>query len=55
MQQASRVADFTAFFNVKTAENGSRQGYLVEWDKTNIIFQNPRQQATQDYINGRFG
>ena len=55
MQQASRVADITAFFNVRTAENGSRQGYLVECDRTNVIFQNPRQQATQDYVKGHFG
>ncbi|MGL5807773.1 MAG: phosphate ABC transporter ATP-binding protein PstB, partial [Xenococcaceae cyanobacterium] len=41
MQQASRVADWTAFFNVNTAEKGNRQGYLVEHDRTEVIFQNP--------------
>ena len=55
MQQASRVADYTAFFNVKTTENGNRQGYLVECDRTENIFQNPQEQATMEYISGRFG
>ncbi len=55
MQQASRVADYTAFFNVKPTEKGSRQGYLVEYDRTEAIFQNPREEATQEYISGRFG
>ncbi len=56
MQQASRVADLTAFFNVQvTGEGGNRQGYLVECDRTEIIFQNPSQKATQEYVSGRFG
>jgi phosphate transport system ATP-binding protein len=55
MQQASRVADITAFFNVKTNEDGSRQGYLGECDRTEVIFQNPKEQATQEYVSGRFG
>ncbi len=55
MQQASRVADYTAFFNVKTTDNGNRQGYLVECDRTENIFQNPQEQATMEYISGRFG
>jgi phosphate transport system ATP-binding protein len=55
MQQASRVADRTAFFNVKATESGQRQGYLVECDRTEVIFQNPQQQATYDYVTGRFG
>lgn len=55
MQQASRVADYTAFFNVKPTEKGARQGYLVEYDRTEVIFQNPREEATQEYISGRFG
>ena len=55
MQQASRVADITAFFNVKVTDNGNRQGYLVESDRTEIIFQNPCEQATKEYISGRFG
>jgi phosphate transport system ATP-binding protein len=55
MQQASRVADYTAFFNVNTAEKGNRQGYLVECDRTEKIFQNPQEEATMEYISGRFG
>jgi phosphate transport system ATP-binding protein len=55
MQQASRVSDMTAFFNVEPTEKGSRMGYLVEYDKTEVIFQTPQQQATQEYVSGRFG
>lgn len=55
MQQASRVADYTAFFNAEATEGGSRFGYLVEFDRTERIFNAPRQQATQDYVSGRFG
>jgi beta-phosphoglucomutase-like phosphatase (HAD superfamily) len=55
MQQASRVADMTAFFNVSTTDDGKRSGYLVEYDRTEAIFQNPQQQATHEYVSGRFG
>jgi phosphate transport system ATP-binding protein len=55
MQQASRVADWTAFFNVRATDKGNRQGYLVECDRTEIIFQNPKEEATMDYVSGRFG
>ncbi len=55
MQQASRVSDMTAFFNVEPTEKGGRMGYLVEFDKTEAIFQNPQKQATQEYVSGRFG
>ncbi|HEY9701368.1 MAG TPA: ATP-binding cassette domain-containing protein, partial [Allocoleopsis sp.] len=56
MQQASRVADMTAFFNVETdKEKGTRRGYLVEYDRTETIFQNPQQESTQAYVSGRFG
>lgn len=55
MQQASRVADYTAFFNVSTTDEGNRQGFLVECDRTEVIFQNPREQTTQEYVSGRFG
>jgi phosphate transport system ATP-binding protein len=55
MQQASRVSDMTAFFNVKTTDKGGRIGHLVEFDQTEAIFQNPKQEATQEYISGRFG
>jgi phosphate transport system ATP-binding protein len=55
MQQATRVADMTAFFNAKATEKGGKQGYLVEYDQTEIIFQSPREEATRDYVSGRFG
>ncbi|MCW6038731.1 phosphate ABC transporter ATP-binding protein PstB [Spirulina subsalsa FACHB-351] len=54
MQQASRVADLTAFFNVRVVDD-KRQGYLAEVDRTEIIFQNPKEEATQQYVSGRFG
>ncbi|MBO8203370.1 phosphate ABC transporter ATP-binding protein PstB [Streptomyces smyrnaeus] len=52
MQQAARVSDRTAFFNL--AEVGA-PGKLVEIDDTERIFSNPSVQATEDYISGRFG
>ncbi|MEM8832268.1 MAG: phosphate ABC transporter ATP-binding protein PstB [Cyanobacteria bacterium P01_G01_bin.19] len=42
MQQASRVADYTGFFNVNEVEGGDRQGYLAEFNLTDEIFQNPQ-------------
>ncbi len=55
MQQASRVSDMTAFYNAEETESGGKVGYLVEYDQTNVIFQNPAQEATQEYVTGRFG
>jgi phosphate transport system ATP-binding protein len=55
MQQASRVSDYTAFFNAEATEDGGKVGYLVEYDETETIFQSPQQQATQEYVSGRFG
>lgn len=56
MQQAVRVADMTAFYNAEAVEGGSgKVGYLVEFSETERIFNSPRQQATQDYVSGRFG
>lgn len=54
MQQASRVSDYTAFFNAEATKRG-KVGYLVEYDKTEIIFQDPVQESTKDYVSGRFG
>jgi len=52
MQQAARVSDRTAFFNIAgTGEPGK----LIEIDDTPRIFANPSQRATEDYITGRFG
>ncbi|MBD2361892.1 phosphate ABC transporter ATP-binding protein [Anabaena minutissima FACHB-250] len=55
MQQAARVSDKTAFFNVSSTDRGSRVGYLVEYDATEVIFNNPKQEDTRDYVSGRFG
>ena len=52
MQQAARVSDQTAFFNLEAA---GKPGRLVEVDDTGKIFSNPSQKATEDYISGRFG
>jgi phosphate transport system ATP-binding protein len=51
MQQAARASDFTAFFNM----DSDRAGYLVEFDKTNELFTNPKNELTEQYITGRFG
>jgi len=53
LQQAKRVADMTAFLYVDTSEGG-RTGYLVEYDKTDAIFQAPKEKHTQEYIRGEF-
>lgn len=52
MQQASRVSDKTAFFNI--AGTG-KPGRLIEYDDTKTIFTTPSVQATEDYVSGRFG
>ena len=51
MQQAARVSDYTAFFDM----GEKRAGYLVEYGVTNDIFTNPKNKRTEDYITGRFG
>jgi phosphate transport system ATP-binding protein len=58
MQQAARVSDRTAFFSLAApGQQGQagQPGRLVEVDNTRRIFSNPAQQATADYIEGRFG
>ena len=55
MQQAARVSDMTAFFNVKLDEKGMRTGRLVEFTPTEQLFTAPREKETEDYITGRFG
>ncbi|WP_029146373.1 phosphate ABC transporter ATP-binding protein PstB [Microbacterium luticocti] len=52
MQQASRVSEKTAFFNI--AGTGT-PGKLIEYDDTATIFTTPSEQATEDYVSGRFG
>jgi phosphate transport system ATP-binding protein len=51
MQQASRVSDFTAFFNT----DESRIGKMVEYAQTAKIFTNASNSATRDYVAGLFG
>lgn len=46
MQQAARVADFTAFMYL---------GELIEFGQTKGIFENPEKELTEKYITGRFG
>jgi len=46
MQQASRISDYTAFFYI---------GNLIEYDKTKILFTNPKKKRTENYITGKFG
>jgi phosphate transport system ATP-binding protein len=55
MQQASRISDRTAFFNAEPSPTGSRFGYLVEYAPTAVIFDQPKEQSTRDYVSGRFG
>jgi phosphate transport system ATP-binding protein len=50
MQQAARVSDYCAFF---LADDGP--GVIVETDRTDVIFTNPRDPRTLDYVSGRFG
>jgi phosphate transport system ATP-binding protein len=52
MQQAARVADRTAFFNI--AGTG-KPGKLIEMNDTRTMFSTPSEKATEDYISGRFG
>lgn len=52
MQQAARVSDRTAFFNI--AGTG-KPGKLIEVGDTGTIFSTPSNPATEDYISGRFG
>ena len=58
MQQAVRVSDYTAFFNIRKRElDGAelRWGELVEFGTTKRLFDEPDHQETADYISGRFG
>jgi phosphate transport system ATP-binding protein len=55
MQQASRISDFTAFFNVGLTDQNKCTGHLVEFNRTATIFNDPTQEITRDYVSGRFG
>ena len=52
MQQAARASDTTAFFNLEAT---GKPGRLVEMGPTEEIFTNPKEQATEGYVSGRFG
>ncbi|HEX9117065.1 MAG TPA: phosphate ABC transporter ATP-binding protein PstB [Anaerolineae bacterium] len=51
LQQAGRIADYTAFFTVTP----DRTGYLEEFGPTGQLFVNPKSKITEDYVTGRFG
>jgi phosphate transport system ATP-binding protein len=51
MQQAARVSDFTAMMMI----DDNRAGQLIEYNETKIIFTNPHDKRTEDYVTGRFG
>jgi phosphate transport system ATP-binding protein len=52
MQQAARVSDDTAFFNLRAA---GQPGHLVEFNPTKKMFSTPDEPSTEAYISGRFG
>jgi phosphate transport system ATP-binding protein len=52
MQQAARVSEKTAFFNIA---GSGKPGKLIEMNDTTTIFSVPSEKATEDYISGRFG
>jgi phosphate transport system ATP-binding protein len=51
MQQAARVSDYTAMMMI----DDLRAGRMIEFDETQIIFTNPKDKRTEDYVTGRFG
>ncbi len=53
MQQATRVADTTAFFSVDIS-HGGRTGYLVEMGETKQVFEQPQEELTREYVAGEF-
>src|SRR5262249_50812519 len=53
LQQATRVADKTAFMYVDTSRGG-RTGYLVEYGDTKEMFEDPKEEFTKQYIRGEF-
>ena len=51
MQQAARVSDYTAMMMI----DEQRAGRMIEFNETNVIFTNPKDKRTEDYVTGRFG
>ena len=52
MQQAARIADYTAFFNLKA---GGQPGHLEYFTDTTTMFNNPQNEEAERYVSGRFG
>jgi phosphate transport system ATP-binding protein len=56
MQQATRVSDRTAFYSVlRNEQSDTRTGVLVEYGRTEQIFQDPHDDRTKAYVTGRMG
>jgi len=56
MQQATRVSDRTAFYSVlRNEKSDTRTGVLVEYGRTEQIFQDPHDDRTKAYVTGRMG
>ena len=59
MQQAARACDMTAFITTEVQQDDEghdrRSGRLIEFDRTEVIFGDPSDARTEDYISGRFG
>lgn len=55
MQQAARVSDFTAFLNTEVDDQDKRYGRLIEYNRTEKIFNSPANRKTEEYVSGRFG
>ncbi|MGI1751069.1 phosphate ABC transporter ATP-binding protein, partial [Levilactobacillus brevis] len=52
MQQAARIADYTAFFNLKAV---GQPGHLEYFTDTTTMFNNPQNEEAERYVSGRFG
>ncbi len=52
MQQAARVSDYTAMMMLK---DQTRSGTVIEFGQTHVMFTNPKDKHTEDYVTGRFG
>ncbi len=55
MQQAARVSDMTAFFSVDSAAENQRVGRLIEYSRTETIFNGASDERTRAYVSGLFG
>jgi phosphate transport system ATP-binding protein len=53
MQQAARASDYTAMMMLTNQQ--TRSGTVIEYDDTRVIFTNPKDRRTEDYVTGRFG